>query len=153
AYTEFWQGAGIDRAKLAQALPRLADTADELKAVAQKLGAPASDIHLRAAASETAVKRAALADYRIVYFATHGLVAGDVKGLAEPSLALSIPVQPTNDDDGLLTASEIALLKLNADWVVLSACNTIAGDKPGAEALSGLARAFFYAGARALLVS
>jgi CHAT domain-containing protein len=47
----------------------------------------------------------------------------------------------------------VALLKLNADWVVLSACNTIAGDKPGAEALSGLARAFFYAGARALLVS
>jgi CHAT domain-containing protein len=44
-------------------------------------------------------------------------------------------------------------LKLNADWVVLSACNTIAGDKPGAEALSGLARSFFYAGARALLVS
>ena len=56
-------------------------------------------------------------------------------------------------DDGLLTASEVAQLKLNADWVVLSACNTIAGDKPGAEALSGLARAFFYAGARALLVS
>jgi hypothetical protein len=53
----------------------------------------------------------------------------------------------------LLTASEVAQLKLNADWVVLSACNTIAGDKPGAEALSGLARAFFYAGARALLVS
>ena len=47
----------------------------------------------------------------------------------------------------------MAELKLDADRVVLSACNTIAGDKPGAEALSGLARAFFYAGARALLVS
>ena len=89
----------------------------------------------------------------MVYFATHGLVAGDVKGLAEPSLALTIPRAPSDTDDGLLTASEIAQLKLNADWVVLSACNTIAGDKPGAEALSGLARAFFYAGARALLVS
>jgi CHAT domain-containing protein len=66
---------------------------------------------------------------------------------------LSIPKQPTELDDGLLTASEVALLGLNADWVVLSACNTIAGDKPGAEALSGLARAFFYAGSRALLVS
>ena len=53
----------------------------------------------------------------------------------------------------MLTASEVAQLKLDAEWVVLSACNTIAGDKPGAEALSGLARAFFYAGARALLVS
>jgi hypothetical protein len=54
---------------------------------------------------------------------------------------------------GSYRASEVAQLKLNADWVVLSACNTIAGDKPGAEALSGLARAFFYAGTRAMLVS
>jgi CHAT domain-containing protein len=52
-----------------------------------------------------------------------------------------------------LTTSEIAQLKLNADWVVLSACNTAAEEKPGAEALSGLARAFFYAGARSLIVS
>jgi CHAT domain-containing protein len=89
----------------------------------------------------------------VVYFATHGLVAGDIKGLAEPSLALTLPKEPSDLDDGLLAASEVAQLKLNADWVVLSACNTIAGDKPGAEALSGLARAFFYAGARALLVS
>jgi CHAT domain-containing protein/tetratricopeptide (TPR) repeat protein len=153
AYTDFWQGAGIDRAKLGQALPALPDTADELKAIARKLGAPESDIHLGRDASERNVKRAPLSDYRIVYFATHGLVAGDVKGLAEPSLALSIPAQPSELDDGLLTASEVAALKLNADWAVLSACNTIAGDKPGAEALSGLARAFFYAGTRALLVS
>ena len=97
------------------------------------------------------MKRAPLADYRIVYFATHGLVAGDVKGVAEPSL--SLPSQPSDLDDGLLTASEVAQLKLNADWVVLSACNTIAGDKPGAEALSGLARSFFYPGARALRVT
>src|SRR5262245_5663281 len=87
------------------------------------------------------------------HFATHGLVAGDVAGLGEPSLALTLPTEPTELDDGLLTASEVALLKLNADWVVLSACNTAAADKPGTEALSGLARAFFYAGARALLVS
>jgi CHAT domain-containing protein len=66
---------------------------------------------------------------------------------------LSIPKDPSEFDDGLLTSSEVAQLKLNADWAVLSACNTIAGDKPGAEALSGLARSFFYAGARALLVS
>jgi CHAT domain-containing protein/Tfp pilus assembly protein PilF len=153
AYTDFWQGAGVDRAKLAQALPQLPDTSDELNAVGRDLGVAASDIHLGADASETTVKRAPLADYGIVYFATHGLVAGDVKGLAEPSLALSMPEQPSEFDDGLLTSSEVAQLKLNADWVVLSACNTIAGDKPGAEALSGLARSFFYAGARALLVS
>ena len=153
AYTDFWLGAGVDRARLAQALPQLPDTADELNAVARDLGVAAADIHLGSDASETAVKRAPLADYGIIYFATHGLVAGDVKGLAEPSLALSIPKQPSDFDDGLLTASEVAQLKLNADWVVLSACNTIAGDRPGAEALSGLARSFFYAGARALLVS
>jgi CHAT domain-containing protein len=152
AFTDFWQGVGADRAKLSS-LPRLADTADELNAVAKSLGAPPSDIHLRADASVTTVKHAPLTNYRIVYFATHGLVAGDVKGLAEPSLALTIPAQPTADDNGLLTASDVAQLKLNADWVVLSACNTIAVDKPEAEALSGLARAFFYAGARALLVS
>jgi CHAT domain-containing protein/Tfp pilus assembly protein PilF len=153
AYSDFWQGVGVDRSMLAVALPQLPDTADELKAVAKDLSVAASDIHLGSDASETTVKRAPLADYRIVYFATHGLVAGDIKGVAEPSLALSIPKQPSAFDDGLLTASEVAQLKLNADWVVLSACNTIAGDKPGAEALSGLARSFFYAGARALLVT
>jgi CHAT domain-containing protein/Tfp pilus assembly protein PilF len=153
AYADFWQGAGVDRAMLGQVLVRLEDTADELKAVAGKLGAPSSEIFLREAASETNVKSASLRDYRVIYFATHGLVAGDVTGLGEPSLALTLPQKATEKDDGLLTASEIAALRLNADWVVLSACNTIAGDKPGAEALSGLARAFFYAGARALLVS
>jgi CHAT domain-containing protein len=153
AYSDFWQGAGVDRGKLALALPQLPDTADELNAVAKDLGAAAADIHLGADASETTVKRASLADYRIVYFATHGLVAGDIKGVAEPSLALSLPKVPSPLDDGLLTASEVAELKLNADFVVLSACNTIAGDKPGAEALSGLARSFFYAGARSLLVT
>jgi CHAT domain-containing protein/lipopolysaccharide biosynthesis regulator YciM len=153
AYSDYWRGAGLDRNMLMNALPQLPDTADELKAIGQALGASAGDILLGPDATVTAVKRAPLANYRIVYFATHGLVAGDVKGVAEPSLALTLPAKPTEDDDGLLKASEVAQLKLNADWVVLSACNTIAGDKPGAEALSGLARAFFYAGARALLVS
>jgi CHAT domain-containing protein len=83
--------------------------------------------------------------------------AGDLekfaKGKIEPALALSIPDKLTDFDNGLLSASEVAQLNLNADWVALSACNTVAEEKPGAEALSGLARAFFYAGARSLLVS
>ncbi len=90
-YTSFWSGAGVDRAKLATALPRLADTADELTTIAGTLNVPRSDIHLRKEASETLVKKLNLSEFKIVYFATHGLVAGDVKGLAEPSLALTIP--------------------------------------------------------------
>ena len=121
--------------------------------MAAKLGAPAATSICARRRPRPAVKRAPLADYRVVYFATHGLVAGDIKGLARAVAGADLPERAERDDDGLLTASEVAQLKLNADWVVLSACNTIAGDKPGAEALSGLARAFFYAGARALLVS
>ena len=97
-----------------------------------------------------------LARARIVHFATHGLLAGETRafgGKAEPALLLTPPTTPTEEDDGLLTASEAAMLRLDADWVILSACNTAAAERPGAEALSGLSRAFFYAGARSLLVS
>ncbi len=125
--------------------------------VAKTLNVPASDIHIGLEATETAVKQAKLDQYRIVYFATHALVTGNLKAFAqakaEPALVLTIPDKPTDQDDGLLQASEISELKLNADWVVLSACNTAASDGVGAEALSGLARAFFYAGARSLVVS
>jgi CHAT domain-containing protein len=131
----------------------LPEAVDEVRAIASTLGAGVNNLHIGPAASETVVKRLPLDQYRILHFATHGLVAGEIANLAEPALALSVPDQPSDNDDGLLTASEVTALKLNADWVVLSACNTAAGDKPGAEALSGLARAFFYAGAHALLVS
>ncbi len=135
----------------------LPDTAHELKCVARSLGAKPSAVVLGKDMTETAVKSAALSRYRVLHFATHGLLAGEAaqlgKGRAEPALVLSPPEHPTEEDDGLLTASEVAGLKLDADWVVLSACNTAAGEEVGAEALSGLARAFFYAGARALLVS
>jgi CHAT domain-containing protein len=68
-------------------------------------------------------------------------------------LILSPPEVASDEDDGYLSASEVASLNLDADWVILSACNTAAGAAPNAEALSGLARAFIYAQARALLVS
>ncbi|NVN88269.1 MAG: CHAT domain-containing protein [Rhodopseudomonas sp.] len=135
-------------------LPRLRETADELRAEAAALGAPASAIHLGAEASVTTVKRTNLASTRVVAFATHGLIAGELPKLAEPALALSPPAHPTTDDDGLLRASQVSQLKLDAEFVILSACNTAAPDgTPGAEGLSGLAKAFFYAGARSLLVS
>ena len=73
--------------------------------------------------------------------------------VVEPALVLTPPDKATEEDDGLLTASEIAQLKMDADFVILSACNTAAGEEGNAEGLSGLAKAFFYAGARSLLVS
>ena len=80
-------------------------------------------------------------------------VAGELSMTNEPGLLLTPPAQASAEDDGYLSAADIAGLKLDADWVILSACNTAAGDAKGAQALSGLARAFFYAQARALLVS
>jgi CHAT domain-containing protein/Tfp pilus assembly protein PilF len=151
------RGTVANLAELEKALPPLPDTATELREVAASVHADPADIILGGGATVTRVKQERLDQFRIVYFATHGLLAGDVaqfqKLSAEPALVLSLPAHPTQFDDGLLTASEVAQLKLNADWVVLSACNTAAGEKPGAEALSGLARAFFYAGARSLVVS
>ena len=155
--TSFYRGVIADTTALGKALPPLPETADELREVAKQLGAKPEDIKLGEAATVTDVKHERLSDYRVVYFATHALVAGEMekfaRAKAEPALVLSIPATPSEEDDGLLTASEVAMLKLNADFVVLSACNTAAGDKPGAEALSGLARAFFYAGAKSLVVS
>ena len=77
-----------------------------------------------------------LQNYRVIAFATHGLVAGDFGRLREPGLVLTPPQSATDADDGLLTAGEIADLKLDADWVILSACNTAAGDGAGSKLAS-----------------
>jgi CHAT domain-containing protein len=135
-------------------LPPLPETADELSGLAKSLGAGADTLYLRERASEATLKKLKLDEYRVLAFATHGLVANEIHNLREPALVLTPPGKASADNDGLLTASEIARLKLNADWVILSACNTAASDgTPGADGLSGLAKAFFYAGSRALLVS
>jgi len=140
-------------AQLAQ-LPRLPDTADELKSIALALHAdPAEVLNLGKDANESKVKSIDLSGFKIVAFATHGLVPGELDGLTQPALALSAPSVAGVDGDGLLTMEEILTLKLDADWVLLSACNTGAGSGAGAEAASGLGRAFFYAGTRALLVT
>jgi CHAT domain-containing protein/tetratricopeptide (TPR) repeat protein len=135
-------------------LPRLPDTRDEILSIAQAMNADIGrDVFLGAAANETSVKETNLAAYRVIAFATHGLTPGDLDGLTQPALALSAPEVAKIEGDGLLTMEEILALRLNADWVVLSACNTASGRGAGSEAISGLGRAFFYAGARALLVS
>jgi CHAT domain-containing protein len=143
----------IDSADLAR-LPRLPDTADELKSIALSLHVdPSKALHLGKDANERVVKGTDLSRFRIVAFATHGLMPGDLTGLTQPALALSAPTVADVDGDGLLTMEEVLALKLDADWVVLSACNTATGAEAGAEAVSGLGRAFFYAGTRALLVT
>ena len=135
-------------------LPRLEETGAELRSIARSLGAdPEADVYLGRGANEDRVKTMDLSAYRVIAFATHGLVPGDLPGLDQPALALSAPNVAGVAEDGLLTMEEILGLELNADWTVLSACNTAAADGKGAEAVSGLGRAFFYAGARALLVS
>ncbi|HLL27491.1 MAG TPA: CHAT domain-containing tetratricopeptide repeat protein [Xanthobacteraceae bacterium] len=152
-----YQGAQIDIKSLGEMLPPLPGTRNEVQAIGKELGVGSADLKLGLDATETVVKQSKLDQYKIVYFATHGLVSGELerfsKVKAEPALVLTIPDNPTELDDGLLQASEIAELKLNADWAVLSACNTASADAVGAEALSGLARAFLYAGARSLIVS
>jgi CHAT domain-containing protein len=109
------------------------------------------DDDAREARLRTPEDKIKLANAQVIAFATHGLVTGDL-GLGEPALALAAP-KPGEKDDGFLTASEVLQIKLNADWVILSACNTASPDSDQADGLSGLSRAFFFAGAGGLLVS
>ncbi|HEX4409068.1 MAG TPA: CHAT domain-containing protein [Xanthobacteraceae bacterium] len=147
------QTEGHDSVTLKE-LPRLPDTADELRSIALALNAdPAKALHLGKDANEDVVKTLELSKFKIVVFATHGLRAGDLDGLKQPALALTAPDVAGVSGDGLLTMEEVLSLKLDADWVVLSACNSGAGNGANAEASSGLARAFFYAGSRAVLVT
>jgi CHAT domain-containing protein len=147
-------GEVLQIATLRSGLAPLPETAQEVRAVAQSLGAGDQALHLGAAASEAALKATDLSRYDVIYFATHGLLGTESVGtegqpLQEPALALTAG----QGHDGFLTASEIAGLRLNAGLVVLSACNTGGGAVPGEAALSGLARAFLFAGARGLMVS
>ncbi|GGE24614.1 hypothetical protein GCM10011390_50070 [Aureimonas endophytica] len=135
-------------------LDNLFDTEIELKDFAKLLGGDDASLYVRGEASETNVKAAPLDGVGTIAFATHGLLANDIRGLDEPALVLSMPDHPDSLDDGFLTATEIASLKIRSDLVVLSACNTAGRDsRPGAPGLSGLTRAFFYAGARSLMVT
>jgi CHAT domain-containing protein len=142
---------------LLRGLAPLPDTAEEVRTVAAALGGGADSVLLGAAASESALRAHPLDQYRILYFATHGLLPGELHCQAEPGLVLSPPAAAARntEEDGLLEAGEVATLRLNADLAVLSACNTAAagGGHFGGGALEGLADAFFNAGARAVLAS
>jgi CHAT domain-containing protein len=150
----FAPGLDVANVDLIRRQVSLPETAGELRAMAKVLGANDRTIWLRERATEHSVKSLDLRRFRTIAFATHGVMSGQLKGVSEPGLILTPPKSGTVEDDGYLSSGEIAQLKLNADWVILSACNTAAADgTPDAEGLSGLAKAFFYAGARSLLVS
>lgn len=147
------RGTYEDVRRVADLAP-LPNTARELRQLAATMGAGQDRVFLAEAATETMVKSLDMSDADVVAFATHGLLADGLPGLSEPALVFTPPEVPSTDDDALLTASEAAQLNLSADLVILSACDTAGSDgTPGAEGLSGLARAFIYAGARAILVS
>ena len=143
----------ISNGSLSMLVP-LPDTADEVLRVAGALGVSnQGNVFLGRDATEKRVKNMVLNNRHVLMFATHALLPGDLDGLVQPAIALSASNEKNSDNNGLLTMGEIMGLDLNADWVVLSACNTGASSGKGASAVSGLGQAFFYAGARSLLVS
>lgn len=140
-------------------IPPLPETRGELVAIAASLKADAGrDLRLGGQATRASVLQSnqsgELQNKKVLVFATHGLMAGDLPNLNQPALALAATGGDGQDPLApLLTLADVLGLKLNADWVVLSACNTAAADGKAEEALSGLARGFFYAGTRSLLVT
>jgi CHAT domain-containing protein len=146
--------SGVADVRQFSMLEPLPETANELKSIARIVAPAGGTLLLGKQAIEKSVKTLPIDRYRIISFATHGLIAGEFSGIREPGLVLTPPETPSPEDDGVLTASEVAQLKMNADWVILSACNTGEGDGGLAnESLSGLAKSFFYAGSKNLLVS
>lgn len=152
------EGEIAAQAHLYHEIPPLPETREELEQLAKALGANPNDLILGAQATRQSVlaanKSGALQRKRVVVFATHGLMSGELPGLTQPALAMAANGEETrNPLSPLLTLEDVLGLKLNSDWVVLSACNTASGDGKAEEALSGLARGFFYAGSRSLLVT
>lgn len=147
--------AGPVSPNLLRALPPLPGTAAEVQTVGARLGGANATILLAGQATEANLRAQPLNQYGVLYFATHGILPGQMHCESEPALALSPPAAAaTTATDGMLTASEISSLQLNADLVVLSACNTAeSSDGMGGGALEGLSDAFFAAGARAVLAS
>ncbi|MVA98981.1 CHAT domain-containing protein [Nitratireductor sp. CAU 1489] len=146
-------GSARKPALLANLAP-LPGTRREVEAIGAIFEPAERAIYLGEAANETAVRRAELTGQNVIAFATHGLVAGELGRDSEPGLAFSKHAAAAAGDDGFLSASEAATLAIDADWLLLSACNTAASDgSPDSQGYSGLARAFLFAGARSILVS
>lgn len=133
---------------------RLPATGPEVQQIAALL-APfgEADVRLGGQATEESVKSADHGRYLYEHYATHGALAGDVPNLREPALVLSLPQTAQSVEDGYLTMSEIFGLRLGAELVTLSACNTRMGEAVPGEGLIGLTRAFYYAGTPSVVAS
>jgi CHAT domain-containing protein len=132
-------------------LNRLPATSAEAGAIAALVPENSRLVATGFAATRERVMNTPLADYRIIHFATHGLVDSRYPGLS--ALALSQFDASGQTQNGLLRLQDIYALRLNADLVVLSGCDTALGREIRGEGLIGLADAFLYAGARSLVVS
>jgi CHAT domain-containing protein len=147
------RGTKLEGGVRLEELTELPETAGELSDLATVFG-PNSEVLLGTAATELAFRQRILRNYRVLDFATHGLVREEVEGVNEPALLLTPYDSKAETNDGILSANEIAQLDLSADLVILSACNSARYDLDvfGPEAAS-LSTAFFLAGARATLAS
>ena len=131
------------------ALAPLPFSKKEVRDIAGLFSAGAVDVLTGEAADESSVKRLPLKDYRIIHFACHGLI--DARYPLRSALALSRA--EASEDDGFLQMREIYGLSMNAELVVLSACQTGNGFLAGSEGLLAVARPFFFAGARSVIAS
>ncbi len=153
ASQSFGPNCGSDATTLAN-LPLLPASVPELEEARSLTGGSARDVVRNADFTAEKVMKMQLANYRIVHFATHALLSTDLACQSEPALITSTPAGATDAKGAFLTASTVLSMKLNADAVILSACNTGGADGTSAgESLSGLARSFFYAGTRSLMIT
>ncbi len=127
-------------------LAPLSYAAAEARAVA-RFGGSGSEIDVGADASEARLERRPLSGFRVIHFATHGLLSRRVPSRSALLLAAD------RKGEGLLTAREIYRLRLDSDLVVLSACRTARGRILAGEGVESLAQAFFHAGARSVVAS
>jgi CHAT domain-containing protein len=133
-------------------LERLPMTAEEVKGIASFFDATPSNTEIRTGmqATKQELLQTDLSRYKYIHFATHGILPVEA-GIREPALVLSYDGK--GRDDMLLTLSDILGLRLRADMVTLSACNTGSGNVTKAEGVASLGSAFLAAGASSVTVS
>jgi len=134
----------------------LPETEGEVREIKTVLEAPEDSLQLRKAASRSSVfqfhESKRLDDYRFIIFSCHGILPGEISYVTQPSLVLSLP-DPVTQEEEYLTMADVFGLKLNADLVSLSACNSGRGKTIKGEGVIGLTRTFMYAGTPAVSVT